>query len=356
MSGEWVFRFLVVAGVAIQPVLEGVGLLGRWGGGVSALVAGLKRPERSRVAIIRIDHYDLVHLFDSTTPLPPEPLARVVSAVAHSGPTRIGVDIDTSAPCYRGLASLKWGSPVIWAQPADYSHVRRAFFLRGGPLGGDASARSGITVVIADRDGVVRRYHRSYQKVYEGDLDGTVAARQFLQSFPARVAGSPDSGKEDDILIDFRGRERDEWSASDLLGPKAAAIQRELQGRIVLIGSACDTRDEHQTPLGWQNGVEILADAVDTELKLQHGERFAVPPYWITLLCVSLIATATHLLLSHGGGVWYHLAVFGGLIAATMIAAWAAYGSLVSCLFFLPAVCAVSSNFLFEKVRSRQRE
>ena len=353
MTVQSVLKVLVIAGIAVEPILEGVGLFGRWEGGISKLVAGWKLSEPSRVAIVRIDRYDYDLQFDSTTPLPAEPLGRVIAAVAHSGATRIGIDLDTSHSSYRSLAPLAADSRLVWGQPADYSQVNHAFFLRGKPIAGsDPSAVSGLTVVAADRDGVVRRYRPSYQKVPEAEPGGA-AAKQFLQSLVAKVAGSPDSGSQDDVLIDFRNRERQEWSASDLLGEKQAEIQEKLRGRIVLIGSVVDARDEHQTPLGWRNGVEILADAVDTELKILDGGRYRAPSQWVTISWMVLIAAATWLLFRFRGNTWSYAAFSGGLLALILLAAWTAYGSLIDCLYFLPTVAAISSGPAWELVKNR---
>jgi len=348
-----ILKFLLIVGVAAEPILEGVGLFGRWEGGISTLVANWKSNETSRVVIIGINRYDYTHLFGSTSPLPAKPLAELVAAVEESGATRIGVDLDTSHTSDASLAAVNAGSRLVWGQPADYSHVSGKFYPGGRPVGGaDPSVNSGLTVAAADRDGVVRRYRQSYDKVSDDTSDG-VAAKQFVQSIAAKVAGGPDLGNTDDILIDFRNQQRRQYSATELLGEKGAEIRKQLEGKVVLIGDVFDARDEHQTPLGWREGVQILADMVDTELKILDGSRYRAPSRWISVSWMILIALATWLLFRAHGGVWYYGGCATGLLALILLAAWQAYGSLINCLYFLPTVGAVSYVPVTELVKKR---
>jgi CHASE2 domain-containing sensor protein len=347
-----IFKFLLIVGVAFTPILEGVGPFGKWEGGISTWVANWKDHEPSGVVIIGIDRYDYLHLFESTSPLPAKPLAQVIAAVEQSGATRIGVDLDTSNSAYDKLAALNAGSRLVWGQSAEYSRVSRKFYPRGRPVAGAArSLNSGLTVAAADPDGVVRRYQRSYEKVPDDAPNSRT--RQFLPSIVAKVAGAPDLGDTDDILIDFRSRERRQYSATVLLGDRGAEIQKQLQGKFVLIGDVFDARDEHETPLGPRNGVQILADAVDTELKILGGSRYRAPSRWITVICIIPIALVTWALFRPHRSSWYYGRCGAALLGLIPVAAWVAYGSLINCLYFLPTVAAVSSAPVLELVKNR---
>ena len=353
MKRKSVFKFLLIAGVALEPMLEGVGLFGRWEGAISTVVANWKHRETSRVVIIGIDRHDYTQMFDSTLPLPVGRLAQVISAVKESGAVRVGVDLDTSDKSYARFAALDGGSRLVWGQPAQYSHVARKFCLYASPVGGaDALISAGLTLASEDQDGVVRRYRRSYE-IQSDDASDGVVAKQFLQSMPAKVAGTPDFGDTDEILIDFRGRERLQYSATSLLSNNGSEIRKQLRDKIVLIGNVFDSRDEHRTPLGWQYGVQILADAVDTELKIQAGSPCRSPSRWFTVGCMMVIALFTWLLFRPHASLWAYAGYFVGLTLLVLIASWTAYGSLINSLYFVPAVVAVSSTPVLGIVKKR---
>jgi CHASE2 domain-containing sensor protein len=350
-------KFLIIAAVAVGPILEGVGLFGRWEGGISTLVATWKRHESSEVVIIGIDRYDYTHLFHSKSPLTPESLYRIINGALESGAVRIGVDLDTSDPAYEKLAALSRDPRLVWAQAAEYSHVNHRYYRRGSPLGGASdSLNSGLSIASADQDGVVRRYQQSYEEIPD-DVSGPGAARQFLASLPAKLAGTPDVANTEDILIDYRTRERYQYSASALLGDRGAEIRTKLKGKIVLIGDVYDSRDEHQTPLGWKNGVYILADAVDTEIGGLAGRRFRAPSRWLTLACMVILAGATWFVCRWCSGSVFKFVVYGFLLLLLMLfASWWAYGSLINSLYFVPTVLAISCMPVFEMVKARWKK
>jgi CHASE2 domain-containing sensor protein len=346
----WTSLILVIG---IAPSLEAVAIFVRYQGPMSALAASLKSSEDSHVAIVMIDRADFVHSFNFTMPLRCKPLEELIAAVAEAGASRIGIDLDTSDDSYRDLAMIGTGN-LFWAQTAQYSQTQHAFFVGRSALGGSGSPQSGLTVLVTDGDGVIRWYRRTYLKV--ADAEPAPSSRiMSIQRLPSFVAVLADSQKYHDIgsyQIDFRNWNRQPLFASYVRKAGLEFLRVRLGGKIVLIGSGYDGRDEHQTPLGWRNGVEILADAIDTELEMRAGSNYRAPSRACMISWSFLIACLT-LFLFRFPTVWRRYLPIAVLLlgVALFLAGYIAYGSPANFVFFLPTVASVSVALFLEKFK-----
>jgi CHASE2 domain-containing sensor protein len=86
---------------------------------------------------------------------------------------------------------------------------------------------------------------------------------------------------------------RDIFGASGASRGLPASKHSEVSGKIVLLGGTYDPQDRHQTALGLQDGVELVASAVESELNPQSSKELGL--VWeilidivITLLVVGL--------------------------------------------------------------------
>jgi CHASE2 domain-containing sensor protein len=341
--------------IGIAPSFEALAIFFRYQGPMSALAASLKSSEESHVAVVTIDRADFVHSFDFTTPLRCKPLEELIAAVAEAGASRIGIDLDTSDDSYRDLAAIG-ASNLFWAQTAQYSQTQRAFFVGRPALGGSGSPQTGLTALATDGDGVVRWYQRTYPKVADTEPvpGSSIMSIQRLRSFVAVLADSQNESDIGTYQIDFRQWNRQSLLASYVRKAALEVLRVRLGGKIVLVGSGYDGRDEHQTPLGWRSGVEILADAIDTEVMAREGRNYRAPSRARMILWSFLIACLT-LSVFRFSNPWHRrLPIAVTLLGAVLfLAGYFAYGSPANFVFFLPTVASVSIALLLEKFKER---
>src|SRR5215472_15728905 len=201
-------------------------------------------------------------MFKAQRPLAPNVLRQILNAIAALKPDAIAVDLDTSHASYRPLAEVSWGVPVIWARRATFAQREQRFYAEEF-LGGAGSPNNAVIELNADTDGVVRRYRRSLL-TDRGDLS-------LLPVALLNAGGRVDRRKDPERLIDFYGHtwggHRIHWWPGEIIKAsvdKDVANAEPLKGKIVLLGAEYRGNDEHQTPLGWMSGVEILAHIAET--------------------------------------------------------------------------------------------
>ena len=249
-------------------------------------------PHDDRVVVVSITEENYETIFGRHSPLRPEPLLQIVKAIAAYGPAVIGVDVSSAA--FSEIHEVPVDPPVIWARDAFVDQNSR---LRVEPLHVRTAAdRSGIAVLFVDNDGVLRKYQRWM----------TTTAPEPEPSFPARVAwtyrqevGENGAQSTDSLFIDYahfrqrgtagcpavtasrvlRGappafRPRCFTAQQVLDSTKFAVDERntwraEFAGKAVLIGGtyAFGGDTSHSTPVGGLAGVEIMAQAVATEIE-----------------------------------------------------------------------------------------
>ena len=233
----------------------------------------------SEVAVVLIDDDDYASLFDGKSPLNHSSLEKVINAIAAGKPRVIGIDVDTSSPQFRDLKLPATGPVIVWAQNGSFSHRDEKYHLSALLGGQQSNEKYGVVVMRLDSDGAIRRYPRVCE---------TNKGPQ--PSFPWVVASEFDphgSGQHsaitDRLFIKFagdnRGSHRQHFTASRILsladGP-GWQTDSPIKDKIVLLGGAYGSEDEHDTPLGWMLGVEVLAYAIETEL-LGGGTEPASP-------------------------------------------------------------------------------
>ena len=223
----------------------------------------------SDVAVVLIDDDDYASLFDSKSPLNHSALEKLINAIAAGKPRVIGIDVDTSSAEFRNLKIPSDGPVLVWARNGSFSNRDNKFHVSNFLGGQQVDAKYGVIVMRLDSDGAIRRYTRVC------DTNKGVE-----QSFPWAVASAYDPngvGKfpatDERLFIKFAGNNvgshRLHLTASTVLsladGP-GWQNDSPIKDKVVLLGGAYHSEDEHDTPLGWMLGVEVLAYAVDTEL------------------------------------------------------------------------------------------
>jgi len=339
------FALLVGGAIPVTILLGGVGLFKELETPVLDLQSKI-RPARSgegQIVIIRITNEDYKNIFHGKSPLDPAKLHSVIDAIARCKPKVIGVDIDTSAAEFREMAVSPEWPRVVWARDAIYSNTKKRYYPLG-LRGLDApNSLSGVIAYPMDQDDVVRRYTR----IYNTELG-------LLPSFPYAVAKafSPENAgrlKEsgDELLINYADRPaRFSIPSSQIL-----AIGDRLDwmaGKIVILGGDYAVQDEHDTPLGWRLGVEVLAQTIETELE---GGGLRVPSKIRVMFIATLTSVALWLFLL----IWRprRLALLGFIVipALAFICSYIAFRSPSQWGYFLPILIAVLIHQVIERFK-----
>ena len=279
---------VILTVAAVTSILDRVGTLARFEvAGLDALIRLGPADTPSDVVVVGISDADYEKLFGNASPLKCEQVQRILNAVAADVPAVIGVDLDTSSPGFDCLTiGPKW-PPVVWATEATWNPEHKSFE-RVEPL----HRKMGPDDVTAlaefpeDGDGVIRRYRRTYLIENHAVMPSfpwaivQAACRRDRGRLCSGVAAG-EGGDGDALRLNFSG---DRFSFSpvsagpiltmfeaspETAGDPVVGQQGPFTGKIVIIGGNYRAaRDLHRTPLGDWPGMNIVAQAVASDL---HG-------------------------------------------------------------------------------------
>jgi CHASE2 domain-containing sensor protein len=316
-----------------------------------------KRPKESDVAIVRITDETYREKFRGKSPLDPKQLEEIIRAIAAGTPRLIAIDIDTAPEvfcCSLNLSDIE--TPVVWGRNAIYSQ-RKKEFLASVILGGcDSAVPSGLMVLREDEDGVVRRYQRIFPTPNGPFPSFPQAIVKQLREKDASKLPENDS----EMLIGFVANTgtpfRVNMPASDVLrSANDPGWQKDsvLKDKIVLLGGDYAVQDEHNTPVGWMLGVEVLAQVVETELR---GGGFH-PASRIVIAVLQILDGMVLLLLFHFQGL--KKAILWGALAIpflALIGSLIAFRSLGYWVYFVFVLTAVLVHQIYEKLKDYKKE
>jgi CHASE2 domain-containing sensor protein len=233
---------------------------------LAATVHHAREKDLARIVIVVITPGEYRDDFNSTSPLDPNRLIEDLIGIARAHPRAVAIDIDTSHPDYlrhgEGQSSpaarldtetSDWRQRFVWALPsyqkADRTFAPTAVLGQRPPPGSALWKASGVTAFPIDSDGYVRTYLRQFI-TNQGRLNSLAyaLARRTLPE-PAFDALQADDRKR---LLGLWGRQLpDEMPA--------------LRDKIVIVGGTYDIKDQYPTAQGKLFGVQIIADALQTE-------------------------------------------------------------------------------------------
>lgn len=337
-------------------------------------------PSAYDVVIVAITEEDYRKVFRQRSPLNPGPIAEVVQAIALGEPRVIGVDLDTSDSSFETLQSSPEWPAVVWAQdalihyggesagappdakdhPAEKDHETRMEPL--AVLGqAEPVSCSGLALLPHDRDGIVRSYQREFR----------VTGREFsssgrMDSFPwalvkaychaAKDAGSACRSLSEDeslekLVLNFSGDRYTfpRFSLQSVLHDREGRIRSQFKDKIVLLGGFYRAaRDEHNTPLGPMAGVELAAQAVESELKGGGIRRINK----LFMLLLEIVGGLGFVMLHHRLNLGLALLLSILLIPLlSMLFSLIAFHSLAYCLYFVPILTIVVIHQLYEHAK-----
>jgi CHASE2 domain-containing sensor protein len=316
-----------------------------------ALSRILSSPDDSEVAIVRITQADYNSLFQAKSPLNPETLKQLIDAIARAGPKAIGIDIDTSSAEFQSLNPSPDWPPIVWARDARYSNKNTEYYLSGMLGGTGKTALSGAVFLVVDDDEVVRRYKR-FCKTDEG-LVPTFVWELLSQSHPDKTRDIGASA--DEMFIKYAGKPghsyRIDLPASEVLSLATNsnwAKNNIIKNKIVLLGGDYAAQDEHQTPLGWMAGVEVLAQTLETEVAgggIRPASKIA------SFLCMIVTAFALWFLYQYFS---LRLALLLSALAIPFLSlacSFLLYQSPSQAIYFFPVLMAVLGAQLYERFK-----
>jgi CHASE2 domain-containing sensor protein len=314
-------------------------------------------PRDSDVVIVRITQDDYKNIFKGRSPLDPGELQTIINAIAAGRPKVIGVDVDTAPPQFQQMELPTGGPPIVWAREATYSNKEDKYYL-DDVLGGKVPppSASGLVMLKLDEDKVVRRY----QRLYDTDTGSFPSfAWAVLKEYRGGL-GKPLEDSKDEMLIQFAGNPgrpyRFDLPTSEI---KRLALNEHwaangiLRDKIVLLGGSYAGRDEHNTPLGWMVGVEVMAHVLDTELK-GGGVR---PPNTILIILLGVIAGVLLWMLLNHYPLRYSFPLSLLVIPAlAFLCSLMAFRSVSEWAYFIPILLAVLGQQLYERFKDSQKK
>lgn len=311
-------------------------------------------PSESGVAIVKITNEDYRNLFDGKSPLNPARLQGIINAIALGKPKAIGVDILTPDSEFRNI-NVSSDVPIIWARTAEYSNKEKSFYLNDILGRREPAPAFGLTTLREDSDGVLRRYQRLFKTEQNTVPSFPWAILKHANDAPANLIEN-----EEERFINFAGNpkvlNRISLPASQVLqmaDGEGWQTESPIRGKIVLLGGDYAVQDEHNTPLGWMLGVDVLAYIIETDL--QGGGIH--PANRITIGILQLLDGLLLLLMFHF--LRFKKAVGFGLLAIvplSIICSLLSYSTLGYWAYFAPVLLAVLFQQIYDRLKDYRKE
>jgi CHASE2 domain-containing sensor protein len=316
--------------------------------------------------LVGISDDDYADRFGGRSPLECEKVLEILQAIAAGNPRIIGVDLETSSP---GFACLKGQLPnahVVWVQDASWNTETRQFTPL--PVLGTlpAPATAALGVLPTDDDGIIRRYYRTLP----------VGGAERTRTFPWAVVDEACRAHCDKCcraVEDLHGDELAEPLRLNFSGERYSF--RPLSVRLVVEGSTTDAwgtsgpfvnkivllggdyraaRDSYVTPVGEMTGLQILAQAIESDLNGGGIREFNKGVAFVLDLALGFFVLWVHYVLANR----ITPAVLVSLVAIpllSLIASFIAFKSWAFWFNFVPVIVSALIHQLYERARANQR-
>ena len=396
-------RPIIIAVSVVTIILEHFGVLKPFETAALDKFLALKAPTFAQhVQIVEITDEDYEQLFDKTSPLNAKTIEYLIGVVAEFRPAVIGVDIDTSDEKFRRLEISKDWPPIVWGRRVrvidqmnslrqdELPHTESLPLLQVGDVLGDGQSSqeviSAAVVLPVDSDKRVR-HHKRAVLVTTGEGD-PVMMDTFHWSLVKQFCNLKANSSECESVREIIGQGEEKNTGEDLIinssvdlysfAPPINAerlllqttsdeieethkLGDQIRNHIVIIGGTFhQANGEYSTPMGRKYGVELLAQAVESEMT----GRGIKPASKYLILSVELLVGIFMVLLNY---LFPHrkarLLGFLGLpflglffiIGFALVCSLAVYSTLALWANFVPVMAAVSLHDYYEK-RERKRE
>jgi len=362
-------KWVIVGVTCVMFLLSHAGVLERFETAGLDVFNILKTPtDPTHVVIVGIDDEDYTSLFKATSPLKSADLQQLLDAIAKGSPKVIGVDIDTSSESFQTIKTeLDWPA-IVWGRDAVWNEETQTF--RVLPvLGGLDPARNldsvGIAQLPLDTDGVVRRYQRRFPVEGGGKADSfpwavveAACAKPPMEGCNAVKKEMASSKKG--LVLNFAGERfsftplsaRYVLQAQDQPGWKTP--HGPLRDQIVLLGGNYRAaRDTQVTPVGSMQGVQLMAQAIESEFA--GGGIRPLNEYLAVLL--DLLSGAILVYINYRCSLRLGKALLLsliGLVILPLVSSYLAFSTLARWFNFVPIIMGVLVHELYEHGRDYQ--
>ena len=365
----WQAKWVILAITAGAFTLSTAGMLDRFETAGLDTFNILKSPaDPQHVVIVGIDDTDYETIFQSTSPLASAEVEKILKAIAAAQPRVIGVDLDTGSRGFKDLRTPPNTPPIVWGRDAVWDDQKKQF----NPLpvlGGSNPARQMDLASIAqfpiDPDGIIRRYRRTLP-VSTGSSESSFPWAATEKACPAQGAmegcATVDRQEQESrrgLVLNFAGQRFNFTPLSARFVLQGSAQPRwsadsPLRGRIVLLGGTYRAaRDLYVTPVGPMQGVQLMAQTIETELS-GGGIR---PLNEAAAVLLDLLSGAILVLISHHYHAHLGRALLISLVALMLlplISSFFAFATLARWFNFVPIVVGVLLHQFYEHAREYQ--
>ena len=332
------------------------------------------------VFIVKIDDGDYQSIFQNRSPLDRTQLKEIIKAAVSGRPRVIGIDIDTSDPGDLMLSPEELGGVrLVWGQTVAQIRTEKKYILEPIPVLGGQKPQPpleslGVAVLPPlDDDGRARRYARRVPLVHRAAdtlpwavakafclsvFDDSHASTELLQRCEAILKSERNAESDERYLLPFSAPV-ESMNASSLL--KAAKYGwREgssLQGKAVILGGTFElSGDAHDTPSGEKKGIEMVAQAAETELQ---SKLIAPVNDWLMFLLEILGGFALvgwHYFTHHWRKTWVIIiAQLAPIPILALLLSYAAFFSFAYWANFILVLCSVFIHEVLEHLKFHRK-
>jgi CHASE2 domain-containing sensor protein len=320
----------------------------------------------SDICLVEITDSDYDDIFGGRSPLQPEKLHDLINAVAMGKPAIIGVDIDTSHPQFKSFSSEANWPMLIWERDISTNKGENEAEIEPlDVLGGQSpliNKSSGIPALLDDPEDKLTRLYTRCVNTAAGVEPTFVTA--VISAYRGRAAiASPCSSRstsanvaQEPLFIKYSLRQAAlcQKDAAQTLGlsenGRNSRADDAFRNKVVLIGGTYRDFDRHFTPIGTLPGIEVLANAIQTEL---DGEGIEAHSRWL-LFAIEFAASTVIVLLFHLFALSAGRALAWGLpltVLASVFLSLLSFHSLSRFVTFAPTLFAVLVFEIYEHVR-----
>lgn len=324
------------------------------------------------VFVVGICNSDYERIFAGESPLDPEKISQLLDAVAAGEPKAIVVDLDTSDPRFAKVRMPHSPVNIIWACRAASASSQGLYdsdTITGASsvprmakvLGQDQNqlqALWGVANLPQDSDGVIRHYSRYVEILNPASLRIELAPTlswKAVQVFRNNFEPGSAPGNAPMVLCSAGSSGYvPRISAGDLLSTYQGQGWKDIaKGKIVLVGGYYDAaRDSYATPTGKLSGVELHAQAIESEL-IRGGIHEVSPAIlFAAQVLASLLFVAISAFFASG---WPPLIGLLAIPIAAFLFSLVAFSSLYMWADFVPVLCTVQLQQLVEHVKNVRR-
>ena len=290
---------------------------------LDSFTRGGKQAVSTKILLVEITDEDYKDLFDNQSPLEPSTVLQLIDAIRLYHPKAIGIDLDTQDASWRAVkVDPKKYPEVVWAEVPEESVEGEEPKLHFSPVLGGLllnPLQMGVVRFPQDADGVIRRYRTHYDVsgaipdcTPPKSCDGTNSKAEqvpeklgmdaFFRVMARRYDPRAKLGDNAETLFRFSG-DRDSFrilrakeflrkadGGEMVVRAPAQDSSAIVSNSIVLLGgNFAAGRDDYMTPLGKMSGVELLANAVESDLAGGIRQAGFIPLKLLDLVMGSLI-------------------------------------------------------------------